>query len=263
MLFLTLHTEEDREKFYKRHTSLTEQIEIINTTLKGDPATMEALEKLKSSAEDILKFGQQLLDLYDKDPTTFNLKNHKELVLQFHNAASKARSTAIEIASLERSRNLGNVEEAKAVAVSIQQKIPIITALSVILAIILGILISKSISKPIIKLKKAMEDISKDKFGEPIESLTKDEVGELTASFNKMTADLKKSRDDLLKANKELENSKKELEMKNKELDQTLEDFYTVRLNMQKDMELGRVEEENKKIKQRLDRLRKKRCFVR
>ncbi len=59
------------------------------------------------------------------------------------------------------------------------------------------------------------------------------------------------------KARVELEEIKKELEKKNKELESTLDDFYTMRIGIQKDLELGRIEEENEKIKRRLDNLKK------
>ena len=64
----------------------------------------------------------------------------------------------------------------------------------------------------------------------------------------------------LMKNASELENKQKELEKaqllldeKNKELEKTLDDFYTMRISLQKDMEAGKVAEENNKIKERLD----------
>jgi nitrate/nitrite-specific signal transduction histidine kinase len=73
---------------------------------------------------------------------------------------------------------------------------------------------------------------------------------ELDKKVEERTNNLKNTTDDLKKTKQELEN-------KNKELEETLEDFYTMRIGMQKDLKLGRVEEENKKIKKRLDKLKK------
>jgi chromosome segregation ATPase len=58
------------------------------------------------------------------------------------------------------------------------------------------------------------------------------------------------------KKDKELEEIKSKLEKKNAELEKVLEDFYTIRIGMQRDMEAGKLEEENKKIKEQLDKLK-------
>lgn len=44
---------------------------------------------------------------------------------------------------------------------------------------------------------------------------------------------------------------------KNKELEDTLEEFYTLRIGMANDLKKGQIDEENKKIKERLDKLKK------
>lgn len=54
-----------------------------------------------------------------------------------------------------------------------------------------------------------------------------------------------------------LESAQQEIQKKNKELGETLEDFYTMRIGIQKDLEAGRIEEENKKIKEKLDNIKK------
>lgn len=56
----------------------------------------------------------------------------------------------------------------------------------------------------------------------------------------------------------ELEKRKKELLAKNKELEKALESFYLVRTSFQKDLEAGTLEQENKKIKKRLDTIKNK-----
>lgn len=72
------------------------------------------------------------------------------------------------------------------------------------------------------------------------------------------------------KLNKELENKNKKLRQKtdalktseekykkrSKELEQTLDDFYTMRLSMEEQVRKGVLEAENKKIKERLDKVK-------
>lgn len=68
---------------------------------------------------------------------------------------------------------------------------------------------------------------------------------------------LKKNKSTLLKLNKELIEAKSDLKKKNDELRKTMDDFYTIRVRMAKDIEKGKLEEENKKIKEKLDKFKK------
>jgi diguanylate cyclase len=84
-----------------------------------------------------------------------------------------------------------------------------------------------------------------------IESLTKKTME--TSQINNNLIDNTKM---LSQKKEELEKTQTQLKEKNQELENTLEDFYTLRLAMQKDIELGRVKKENEKIKERLDELK-------
>ena len=57
----------------------------------------------------------------------------------------------------------------------------------------MGILISRSISKPITKLRNAASNIGGGNFDTKIEIGSKDEIGELAASFKRMTEELQKN----------------------------------------------------------------------
>ncbi|MCK5707460.1 MAG: PAS domain S-box protein [Candidatus Aureabacteria bacterium] len=63
----------------------------------------------------------------------------------------------------------------------------------VILAIVLGVFFSSSFSKPIIKLKNAVVEISNGNLNAQIDVETKDEVGQLASSFNKMSKNLQET----------------------------------------------------------------------
>jgi hypothetical protein len=64
--------------------------------------------------------------------------------------------------------------------------------------------------------------------------------------------------DELSLRKNELEKVKLALEKKNNDLEETLEDFYTMRLGLMKDMETGTVGEENKKIRERIDAIKQR-----
>jgi hypothetical protein len=94
-------------------------------------------------------------------------------------------------------------------------------------------------------------------------------IGVLTVSYQLVSVLIQKTKElslsnktisensELLR-NKQIDLEKMEsiLKEKNNELEKTLEDFYTVRLGMEKDIQAGKLEEENKNIKNRLDALK-------
>lgn len=76
----------------------------------------------------------------------------------------------------------------------------LITALSI------SFFFSRSISIPITKLKSAVLEIGKGKLDAKVVIKSKDEIGELSAFFNKMLEDLKISRDELVTAKDYIDN---------------------------------------------------------
>jgi len=111
------------------------------------------------------------------------------------------------------------------------------------LAVLIGFFISRSISIPITKLRRVAVEIGKGKLDTKVEIKSKDEVGSLAASFNKMAEDLKKSREkikdysrvlekkvderteDLRVANEEMEATNEELKQANEELETSAEEL--------------------------------------
>lgn len=73
----------------------------------------------------------------------------------------------------------------------------IIRAVVLILAIIIGVLVALSFSRRIRKLKEATEKVGDGKLDSRIDIGSKDEIGDLSRSFNRMIGDLKESRVDL------------------------------------------------------------------
>jgi two-component system, NtrC family, sensor kinase len=81
-------------------------------------------------------------------------------------------------------------------------------------------------------------------------------LNEKTVKIQETNTTLTHDAETIQKKEKELEEIKTKLEKKNAELEKVLEDFYTIRIGMQKDVEAGKLEEENKKIKEQLDKLK-------
>ena len=127
-------------------------------------------------------------------------------------------------------------------------EIVIITSIvALILVTILALFISRSLSSPIRRLIKSTEIVKRGNLKHRTQLKSKDEIGQLAEAFNDMTDDLEKS----------YKNLEKKVEDRTQELESTLDDFYTMRIGMQSDIESGTLKDENIKIKKRLDNLKK------
>ncbi|MBI4684439.1 MAG: HAMP domain-containing protein [Nitrospirae bacterium] len=102
-----------------------------------------------------------------------------------------------------------------ALAIELRNKLAII--LSVICSLVLFIVVffSRRISRPIARLRDAALKIGKGNLDTKIEIASKDEIGELGKSFNKMAQDLKESHEQLTVYSNELE---KKVEVRTDEL---------------------------------------------
>lgn len=74
---------------------------------------------------------------------------------------------------------------------------------AVIFLIVIVNILSYRISNPIIKLQKATEQLSRGNTDIQVQTTSKDEIGELVRSFNRMTRELKRSRAELKKVERE------------------------------------------------------------
>jgi CHASE3 domain sensor protein len=191
MLYLTLGDEVDKEKFPKRHASLQDQIEILDLAIKTQQQQQQ-LERLKLASDDLLKFGNQLIEVYEANPEVFNFKDNEELIRDFHDVASAARKAGVEITEIQIELEGSDVKEARKDAVSIQRNILIALIVSILFSISLGIYISRKIGDPITKLTQAVDEISKGNFKVDIEkSGSIDEINTLSDSLDRVMTTMK------------------------------------------------------------------------
>lgn len=95
------------------------------------------------------------------------------------------------------------------------------TAIVAALSVLLFDRLVRTITEPIALLSHSANEIGKGNFSQRIEAASKDEIGALAASFNKMTEDLMRitvSRDELMKEIDEREKAEEETKRINKEL---------------------------------------------
>ncbi len=194
MLFVILHNEIDREKFFMRHTSLLEQIEILDERVKTSEGRA-FLDDIKSETDELLTAGIALLEAYDEDMARtgdFDLESHEEMVRTFHDAASAVRENGVALADFEIQLEAEAEETALQSAASIQRNILTVMLVVVVAALCLAYIISRSILNPVKELRNVAIEIGKGDLTKRAEVKTKDEIGELANSFNQMTDEVQK-----------------------------------------------------------------------
>ncbi len=100
-----------------------------------------------------------------------------------------------------------------------------VSLVAVILAIAGGYFISRTISNPITKLRDAAIQLGKGDLHSRAHVKSKDEVGVLAASFNKMADEIQRRNEELQTMNEELQSTNEELESSNEELRSTTEEL--------------------------------------
>ena len=112
-------------------------------------------------------------------------------VLAMHAVISDLRYNSDNLAQVSINWEAQKAELAQAEATQIQFFIIALTIISFVLALAIGFLLSNSIRSPLKKLTQAAELLSSGDLGVQIEVPSKDEIGQLADSFNKMSKNLR------------------------------------------------------------------------
>ncbi len=212
MLYLTLHNESDRTKFYQRVASLREQNSIIEANVKN-PEAIKILSSIKYETDELQSVGELLLKVHDNETITkgkFDIEAHEDLVRKLDDIAAIIRNDGLKLASVELDLQEKQNKTALEYAAFLYNIILIISVIAVIGAMALGYVIAKNIAHPVMKLRDAAIDIGEGNLDARINIKSKDEIGELADTFNKMAEELQKSITELKKA--------EELKLENKQL---------------------------------------------
>jgi len=195
LLYLAIHDESDRDKFFRRYASLREHISVLDIWVK-DPETRKLLNRIKENADKVLPIGNALIYRHDNDMKSegkFQSEKRYELLRMFNKTVSSIREDGLQLAKfniqLESQKKEGAISQAK----NLQRIILAIITASVFISLILVYILSKTISKPILKLKEAMATIGKGELNTAINVTSSDEIGSLAETFRKMTEQLRKT----------------------------------------------------------------------
>lgn len=99
-----------------------------------------------------------------------------------------------------------STKEAFAPAVRLRNTLFIIFSLTGIFILLNILVLSRRLTRPINTLLDASIEIGRGNLEKKIDIVSKDEIGQLAISFNKMTSDLKKTKEEMLIHSSELEN---------------------------------------------------------
>lgn len=200
ILFLTLHDKEDREKFFARYDSLLEEVKILDRVVK-DSWARKLVEDIKDKTGELLPVGEKLLKVYDRDmfsSDSFNLKKYKPDVKKFFDITSGIRQLGVNLAIREAVLNEEVHRSAIKKATVLQSYSSAIILVAVIIALIQAYVFSRKIGRPISQLKEKADEVGSGNLDTVIEINSKDEIGDLAASFNKMIEDLRTSRYEII-----------------------------------------------------------------
>lgn len=195
MLYLTIHDETDRDKFFRRYASLREHLSILETRVK-DPETRKLLDRIKENSDKILPLGNALIYRHDHDIKTlgkFQTEKRRELLKMFSKTVSTIREDGLKLAKF----NIRLESQKKEVAINqarnLQRIILGIIIASVFISLLLVYILSKTISRPILKLRNAAARIGKGELDAPVNVTSSDEIGSLASTFRDMTEELQKT----------------------------------------------------------------------
>jgi PAS domain S-box-containing protein len=155
-----------------------------------------------------------LSQLVNTEPVTTALNSGKEVVGVYKNYMRRNVIGATRYLKKMGWVLLVETDESEAYSPISRFKYRAITVVGICIVgvVFISLFVSRGIINPIILLVKGMKRVAAGDLNFRVESHLKDELGELTASFNHMTDDIKDSREKLLKLKADLEERKEYLE---------------------------------------------------
>ena len=200
ILFLTLHSKPDREKFFERYDSLLAEIKVLDLAVKV-PEVRELVKNIKANTDRLLPAGVSLLKAYDRDMASsgrFILSQYETEIRAFNEIASEIRQLGVSLTIAEAVLSEDAHRTALKKAAHFQLYGIAVILGGVIIALIQGYVFSRKIALPILELKDNVAELTRGNLDVAVTHTSKDEIGELTSSFNIMTGALRDSRQEIL-----------------------------------------------------------------
>jgi signal transduction histidine kinase len=175
---------------------------VHSRTRSGDaqsPATLPSKEYFVLHGQEFYNFSCPI-----KTTRVERSKEEVGLLLEGKNATVTRRK---QIGLAEIGMSLQNMRREIA---DMKRIVVLLTALVVAVGVVLAIFLVNIVIKPVKKLVQATEKVASGDLSQVVKVTTKDEIGTLASSFNRMTTSLKESREKIEEYNRTLEKKVKE-----------------------------------------------------
>jgi len=161
--------------------------------LLKDEATPEAerlFERVRSSGEELQLIANQMVELKKASVSGRMILAKKEELEIAERNFLEAADSAIELENAEVKSDIASVDNKITAAIRI---VAACVVLTLVVALVIGVFSARSIAEPLIRMKHASAQIGKGNLDSRLEVDSRDELGDLADSFNRMADDLKQS----------------------------------------------------------------------
>jgi len=141
---------------------------------------------MKIKTYELQSTGELLFKEHDNEFNSsgkFEFENHEKSIRRLDDVAAEIGQEGLALAKLEIELQKAMNNNAKTNADLIQNIVFLIGMIAIVGSLILGFSISRNIANSVMKLRDAAEKIGKGNLGAMIEITSKDEIGEMAASF--------------------------------------------------------------------------------
>jgi PAS domain S-box-containing protein len=207
MLYLTLRDPQYLASYREGCTTLDKAVSTLDHRVHA-PSARALLTEINDGCQRFHQCGSTLLASYRNSPPgrSFVPEENADEIRAFHQEAAHLRSGGLSL-----SRLLTELENAKKAAVmktanSIERSVLFLAVIGGALILILGYFLSVTIAKPIVKLKKAAEQLGCSAI-QPIPELRgRGEIACLADSFQQMATELRETREELISSKEYTDN---------------------------------------------------------
>ncbi len=208
LLGLMLNSDSDLKKFVSRANSLAENVEIL-TRRTRIPEARSILDQLSQTTGEFRTIGQAIIrdhnDLLKRNIGP-SLHDHNDMLKKLYSFSRQIRLDATSILNLNADVETSAKREILKKAEKLQINILIVALVTLAISLLVGFNLSRSIFVPIVRLQEATQKVARGNLDFDLEPSSKDELGDLTASFASMTHDLKRYETVVLPAMEHMDN---------------------------------------------------------
>lgn len=181
---------------------LKDALKVYKELASDSDSELEMYEAIKSKADELIETAFIIINLKKKG---FSGERILELKEDFEDIEMDIIGLINKAAETEKHEVEGADKYVHDALHRIVILIVVFAAAIVIIAFLNNVYISRTMVNPILLLNDASQKVSKGELNIKLNPRSRDEIGELTNSFNKMTSDLKNSRDALIMAKESAE----------------------------------------------------------